>query len=137
MLLQNFAEFSYLPFLLAFFLFYFYHFGKLLLVHFMLLLTGAIFIRQKAKVCCQSELLLFGCNLLLVPLDYRFYAPPTTSLPLCCSLSLLVICTKYSRPGSKCGRTSHPSSSYYTAPLSSQLFLLHSEFHVHISSQIQ
>lgn len=126
----------YLFFSLSFY-FIFIILEELLLVHFMLLLTGAIFIRQKAKVCCLTELLLSGCNLLLVPLDYRFYAPPTTSLPLSCSLSLLVICTKYSRPGSKCGRTSHPSSSYYTAPLSSQLFLLHSEFHVHISSQIQ
>lgn len=99
--------------------------------------TGAIFIRQKAKVsellsgsnCCSL------CHLTTVSmLQLPLYLLLTRLLSVL--LALLVICTKYSRPGSKCGCTSRPSTSCYS-PKSSSSPRLYSEFHVHIFSQIQ
>lgn len=120
--MQNFAEFPYLPFLLPFFLFYFYVFGGTFTQCILcsLPVTGAIFIRQKAKVSellsgsnCCSLCHLTTVSMLQLPL-YLLLTPLLSVL-----LSLLVICTKYSRPGSKCGCTSRPSTSCYSPKSSS------------------
>lgn len=103
--------------------------GNFYPVHFMLLARDwGNFYSSKSKseraaLCLQ---LLF-----LVPLDYRFYATATSLLLLLTPLlsvllSLLVICTKYSRPGSKCGCTSRPSTSCYSPKSSSPASILNS-----------
>lgn len=92
--MQNFAEFPYLPFLLLFFLFYFYvfwgTFSQCILCS--LPVTGAIFIRQKAKVSellsgsnCCSLCHLTTVSMLQLPLFFFFSLPSS----LCSSLCLL------------------------------------------------
>lgn len=117
--MQNFAEFSIFTFSSRFlFILFLCFFGELLPVHFMLLACdwGNFYSSKSKSVLLSGSKCCSLCHLTTVSmLQLPLYLLPTLLLSVL--LSLLVICTKYSRPASKCGCTSRPSTSCYSPTL--------------------
>lgn len=77
-----------------------------------------LFVKKQKWASCSLAPTAVPCATWLPFLCYSFLYLLLTPL-LSVLLSLLVICTKYSRPGSKCGCTSRPSTSCYSPKSSS------------------